>query len=130
MSTRCMCYATVRTSVSAPSWLTSWPTPQDFIRQGKEHVPLGGGGPEGADTLCPENWVASHQVKARGPGLEKTGVAVNKPAEFTVDAKHEREGSSQGPSQGRGAPRAEAGWAGAQTVMTRRPFAPAHFAGQ
>lgn len=30
----------------------------------------------------------SHQVKARGPGLEKTGVAVNKPAEFTVDAKH------------------------------------------
>lgn len=36
----------------------------------------------------PETWVASHQVKARGPGLEKTGVAVNKPAEFTVDAKH------------------------------------------
>uniref|UniRef100_A0A2K6DR87 Filamin A n=1 Tax=Macaca nemestrina TaxID=9545 RepID=A0A2K6DR87_MACNE len=28
------------------------------------------------------------RVKARGPGLEKTGVAVNKPAEFTVDAKH------------------------------------------
>lgn len=27
-------------------------------------------------------------MKARGPGLEKTGVAVNKPAEFTVDAKH------------------------------------------
>lgn len=27
------------------------------------------------------------QVKAYGPGLEKTGVAVNKPAEFTVDAK-------------------------------------------
>lgn len=28
------------------------------------------------------------QVKAHGPGLEKTGVAVNKPAEFTVDAKN------------------------------------------
>uniref|UniRef100_A0A8C8ZP67 Filamin A n=1 Tax=Prolemur simus TaxID=1328070 RepID=A0A8C8ZP67_PROSS len=28
------------------------------------------------------------RVKARGPGLEKTGVAINKPAEFTVDAKH------------------------------------------
>uniref|UniRef100_E1BE25 Filamin A n=1 Tax=Bos taurus TaxID=9913 RepID=E1BE25_BOVIN len=28
------------------------------------------------------------RVKARGPGLEKTGVAVNKSAEFTVDAKH------------------------------------------
>lgn len=27
-------------------------------------------------------------MKARGPGLEKTGVAINKPAEFTVDAKH------------------------------------------
>ncbi|XP_061470231.1 filamin-A isoform X1 [Rhineura floridana] len=27
------------------------------------------------------------KVKAYGPGLEKTGVAVNKPAEFTVDAK-------------------------------------------
>lgn len=27
------------------------------------------------------------QVKAYGPGLDKTGVAVNKPAEFTVDAK-------------------------------------------
>lgn len=27
-------------------------------------------------------------MKARGPGLEKTGVAVNKPAEFMVDAKH------------------------------------------
>lgn len=36
----------------------------------------------------PEIWATSHQVKARGPGLEKTGVAVNKPAEFTVDAKH------------------------------------------
>lgn len=32
--------------------------------------------------------MVSCQVKARGPGLEKTGVAVNKPAEFTVDAKH------------------------------------------
>lgn len=29
----------------------------------------------------------SFQVKASGPGLEKTGVAVNKPAEFIVDAK-------------------------------------------
>ncbi|XP_028923663.1 filamin-A isoform X3 [Ornithorhynchus anatinus] len=28
------------------------------------------------------------KVKARGPGLEKTGVAINKPAEFTVDAKN------------------------------------------
>ncbi|XP_077185790.1 filamin-A isoform X2 [Paroedura picta] len=28
------------------------------------------------------------KVKAHGPGLEKTGVAVNKPAEFTVDAKN------------------------------------------
>ncbi|XP_071657326.1 filamin-A isoform X2 [Patagioenas fasciata] len=27
------------------------------------------------------------KVKAHGPGLEKTGVAVNKPTEFTVDAK-------------------------------------------
>lgn len=27
------------------------------------------------------------KVKAQGPGLEKTGVAVNKPAEFTVDAR-------------------------------------------
>lgn len=32
--------------------------------------------------------LTSYQVKARGPGLEKTGVAVNKPAEFIVDAKH------------------------------------------
>ncbi|XP_068919896.1 filamin-A isoform X2 [Petaurus breviceps papuanus] len=28
------------------------------------------------------------KVKARGPGLEKTGVAISKPAEFTVDAKN------------------------------------------
>uniref|UniRef100_A0A8C3HS50 Filamin A n=1 Tax=Chrysemys picta bellii TaxID=8478 RepID=A0A8C3HS50_CHRPI len=28
------------------------------------------------------------KVKAHGPGLEKTGVAINKPAEFTVDAKN------------------------------------------
>ncbi|PIO31737.1 Filamin-A [Aquarana catesbeiana] len=28
------------------------------------------------------------KVKAYGPGLEKTGLAINKPAEFTVDAKH------------------------------------------
>uniref|UniRef100_A0A5F8HCN6 Filamin A n=1 Tax=Monodelphis domestica TaxID=13616 RepID=A0A5F8HCN6_MONDO len=28
------------------------------------------------------------KVKARGPELEKTGVAINKPAEFTVDAKN------------------------------------------
>lgn len=41
-----------------------------------------------ACTWSPEIWVTPHQVKARGPGLEKTGVAVNKPAEFTVDAKH------------------------------------------
>uniref|UniRef100_A0A8C6YKV6 Filamin A n=1 Tax=Naja naja TaxID=35670 RepID=A0A8C6YKV6_NAJNA len=27
------------------------------------------------------------KVKAHGPGLEKTGVAINKPAEFTVDAR-------------------------------------------
>ncbi|XP_043936269.1 filamin-A isoform X2 [Protopterus annectens] len=28
------------------------------------------------------------KVKAYGPGLEKTGIAINKPAEFTIDAKN------------------------------------------
>ncbi|XP_074872777.1 filamin-A isoform X5 [Carettochelys insculpta] len=31
--------------------------------------------------------VHPEKVKAHGPGLEKTGVAINKPAEFTVDAR-------------------------------------------
>ena len=70
-------------------------------------------------------------MKARGPGLEKTGVAVNKPAEFTVDAKHGGKAPLKVQVQVRYSPEPGAGWAGAQTwALTRRPLASAHFAGQ
>uniref|UniRef100_A0A2K5QSS3 Filamin A n=1 Tax=Cebus imitator TaxID=2715852 RepID=A0A2K5QSS3_CEBIM len=63
--------------------------PQDFHPdrvKGRWHKPLPisqAGGPG----YRPWAGIPS-SVKAHGPGLEKTGVAVNKPAEFTVDAKH------------------------------------------
>ena len=105
--------------------------PQDFHPDRVKSMCHWVGGHTGAGTLCPENWVASHQVKARGPGLEKTGVAVNKPAEFTVDAKHGGKAPLKVQVQVRCSPVPGVGWAGAHTwALTRRPLAPAHFAGQ
>lgn len=45
--------------------------------------PLDLGGPHSNPSPLPP----ALKVKAHGPGLEKTGVPVNKPAEFTVDAR-------------------------------------------
>lgn len=84
--------ATATTSAAAPSWPTSAPRPAT-------PSPRRWGGPPSFDTPPPPSpprgcrGARRHppapppQVRAHGPGLEKTGVAVNKPAEFTVDAK-------------------------------------------
>lgn len=51
------------------------------------------GGAGGASTLLDPSHSPSPQVKAFGPGLEPTGCIVDRPAEFTIDAR----GAGKGP---------------------------------
>lgn len=43
--------------------------------------------PPGLQSLTQRSYLAPTQVKAFGPGLEPTGCIVDKPAEFTIDAR-------------------------------------------
>lgn len=61
-----------------------WPTAPHYTS------PVGAGG--ASTPLCPSNH-PSPQVKAFGPGLEPTGCIVDRPAEFTIDAR----GAGKGP---------------------------------
>lgn len=112
-STLCTWCVTTRTSGTAPSWLTSAPLPLTpgltrccDPRQPRDPLvphsallcpiaphytsPMGAGG---ASTLLYLSNPLSLQVKAFGPGLEPTGCIVDRPAEFTIDAR----GAGKGP---------------------------------
>lgn len=91
----CMCSATMRTSSTLPSWLRLSPHQTKTFTQTRfapttQRAPpccLAAKKYSFQTGISFDITICKPQVKAYGPGLQSSGLAVGKPTEFTVDAK-------------------------------------------